>query len=121
MYNVSINLKGLKMQPYSMIESIGFILSIVVAIEFCVIVKKKIQQKEELSGMGWGLLNGLFGVGLIWVIIAHSSINKEIDKIKSEKYANYAKVEMKDFVRTYSICLITWIVIIFLISSSTRN
>lgn len=61
------------------------IISIILAIIFNKSVKKSIWQEKEFSGMGWGIANGLFG-GLIWVLIAHNSINKEIAKIKDKEY-----------------------------------
>ena len=95
------------------IQSIGLIASIVLAIVFNYGVKSKIRQKAEFSGMVWGILNGIVGVGLLWVVIAHSSINKEIEKVKNKKYKAYAESQMKDFVKAYAVCLLIWVVILF--------
>ena len=102
------------------IQSIGLVASIVVAIAFCKSIKNKIHKKEEFSGAGWGIANGILGIGILWVIIAHNSINKEIEKIKDKEYKQYAKFQMKDFVLAYSICLIIWMIIIFIISTLSR-
>lgn len=100
------------------IQSIGLLLSIVVAIIFNKSVKNKIRQKEEFSGVGWGLANGLLGVGFLWVIIAHSSINKEIAKIKNKKYKEYVESQMKNFVKTYAICIVIWIVLSIIMAAA---
>ncbi|MBR0372880.1 hypothetical protein IJH72_03015 [Candidatus Saccharibacteria bacterium] len=101
-----------------LIQSVGLVLSIIVAVAFNQSVKRKIQNKEDFSGMGWGLANGIIGVGFLWVIIAHSSINKEIEKIKDKKYKKYAELQMKDFIRTYGFCLVIWIVILLVFTFS---
>lgn len=104
-------------QSYLM-QSVGLFLSIIIAIIFNQSVKHKIQNKEEFSGMGWGLVNGIIGIGFLWVIIVYSSINKEVKKIKDKEYKKYAEFQMKDFTRTYGICLAIWIIIlsIFMLS-----
>ncbi len=98
------------------LQSLGLIASIVIAIVFAFTVKNNIKKKAEFSGVSWGILNGIVGVGILWVIIAHSSINKEIEKIKNKKYKSYAEAQMKDFIKAYGTCLLIWIVIIFITS-----
>ena len=94
------------------VQFVEFILPVIMAVAFNKSVKEKIKQKEDFSGIGWGLANGVLGGGILWVIIAHSSINKEIEKIKDKKYKKYAESQMKDFVKTYGICLAIWVVIL---------
>ena len=95
------------------LQSLGLIASIVIAIVFAFTVKNNIKKKAEFSGVSWGILNGIVGVGILWVIIAHSSINKEIEKVKNKKYKAYAESQMKDFVKAYAVCLLIWVVILF--------
>ena len=71
-----------------LIISICFILSILVAIIFPIDVKKKIRAKKEFDGIMWGIANGLVGLGLLWVIIAHASINKELTKLRIKSIKN---------------------------------
>ncbi|MBR3236334.1 hypothetical protein IKF92_01465 [Candidatus Saccharibacteria bacterium] len=97
-------------------QAVGFVLSIILAVIFAANVKGKIKKKEEFSGMTWGFLNGIVGVGILWVVIAHSSINKVISEVKDKKYKKYAEEQMKDFVHTYAICLLVWIIIAVFIS-----
>ena len=94
-----------------LILSVCFYLSIIVAIVFSISVKKRIKSKKEFSGIIWGIVNGLVGLGLLWVIIAHTSINKEIDKIKDKKYKKYAQVQMREFIKNYALFVIIWIFI----------
>ena len=103
-----------------LIQFVEIILPIIMAVAFYKNVKNKIQNKKDFSGMGWGLANGILGGGILWVIIAHSSINKEIEKIKDKKYKKYVQLQMKDFVKTYGICLAIWIVIIIVIFATNR-
>ena len=103
------------------IQSLGLIISIIVAVAFAIGVKSKIRAKKEFSGIGWGIVNGIVGIGILWVVIAHSSINKEIEKIKDKKYKEYAKQEMKEFTRAYGICLIISLVIVFLVMSAANR
>ena len=92
-------------------QALGFVLSIVVAIAFAGTIKAKVQEKQEFSGVAWGILNGVIGIGILWVVIAHASINKEIEKVKSKKYKEYAQKQMKDFIKAYGICLLVWIIV----------
>ena len=94
-----------------LILSICFLLSIVLAIIFPIDVKKRIRAKKEFDGIMWGIANGLVGLGLLWVIIAHSSINKEIDKIKDKKYKKYALEQMREFVKNYALFIVLWLII----------
>lgn len=103
------------------IQSLGLIVSIVVAVAFAASVKSKIKAKEEFSGIGWGIASGIVGIGILWVIIAHSSINKEIDKIKDKEYKKFAEQEMKDFTRTYGICLVISLIMVSLIMSMVSH
>ena len=105
---------------FYLIQFVEVILPIIMAVAFNKSVKNKIQNKEDFSGMGWGLANGILGGGILWVIIAHSSINKEIEKIKDKKYKKYVQLQMKDFVRTYGVCLAIWIVILIIIFAFNR-
>ena len=94
------------------------VVAIVVAIIFASTIKKRIRQKEQFSGIGWGILNGLVGsglFGLLCVVLAHSSINKELATVKTKTYAKYAKKQLQDFTKTYSIFFIAWLVIIAIV------
>lgn len=91
-----------------------FTASIIVAIIFNVSVKSKIKRREEFSGVAWGLFNGLFGVGFIWMAIASSSIHSEVNKLdakKDKKYIEKAREQLKYCGWTYGICLLVWVVI----------
>ena len=103
------------------VQSLGLIISIIVAVAFTVSVKSKIKAKEEFSGIGWGIANGIVGIGILWVLIAHSSINKEIEKIKDKKYKKFVEQEMKDFTRTYGICLLISLIMVSLIMSTVGH
>lgn len=94
------------------------LIAVIVVIALVVIwarsIRKHVREKQPFSGVGWGLvLGGLFGAGLLPVLIAQSNINSAIDKVKSKKYLAYAKKQMKDFTKIYSACFITWIVVAF--------
>ena len=101
-----------------LILSICFFLSIIVAIAFAIDVKKKIKTKKEFDGIMWGIANGLVGVGLLWVIIAHASINKEIDRVKDKKYKKYALEQMREFVKNYALFIVLWLIIALMFSGS---
>lgn len=92
------------------IDAIAFVASIIIAIIFASSVKNKIRQREKFSGASWGFLNGIVGVGFLWVIIAHSSINKELVLINDKRYAKFAKSQMSNFIKIYGICLGVWII-----------
>ena len=104
-----------------MIQSLGLIVSIIVAVGFDTSVKSKIRAKEEFSGVGWGIANGIVGIGILWVLIAHSSINKETEKIKDKRYKKFVEQEMKDFTRTYGICLVISLIMVSLIMSTVSH
>ena len=105
---------------FLIIQSIGILLTIIMAIAFAASVKAKIKRKMDFSGMAWGIANGILGIGIIWVIIAHSSINKEIAKIRDKKYKKYVESQMKEFVTTYSVCLVVSITIMIIVSIVSR-
>jgi len=95
-----------------------FAISIIAAVIFNIAVKNKIKKRESFSGVAWGLFNGLFGVGFIWVAIATSSIHTEINKLdpkKDKKYIEEAREQLKYCGWTYGICLLVWIVIAVLL------
>ena len=99
-------------------NAISMILAIIFAIVFASSVKEKIKRREEFSGVGWGLLNGVTGLGIIWVVLAHNSINKELAKVKNKKYEKYVRKQMGAFSKTYGVCLLVWIVVaIFIVMS----
>ncbi|MBQ6487511.1 hypothetical protein IJI89_03775 [Candidatus Saccharibacteria bacterium] len=89
--------------------AVSFIASILVTIIFACSVKNRIRQKKDFDGFGWGIVNGIFGTGILWVIIAHNSISKDIARAKDRKYVKYANEQMQTFIKTYAICLILWI------------
>lgn len=93
---------------------IMLISAIAIAVWFAQSVKNKIKQREEFSGMGWGIINGITGLGILsvlFVVIAHSSINDEINQVKNKKYKKYVRRQMNDFTRAYVICLLIWVTI----------
>ena len=99
------------------IELFGFAMPIILAVAFNSTVKDRIKRKSDFSGVGWGLANGIIGggvLGLLWVVIAHVSINKDIEKIKDKKYKKYVELQMKNFAKTYGICLAAWIMIVII-------
>lgn len=75
----------------------------------------------EFSGTAWGIINGIIGVGLLFVIIAHNSINSEIAKIKNKKYKEYAIGQMHEFIKAYFICVTIWAVILFVMPTIFSN
>ena len=95
--------------------------SIGLAIFFAESVKFKIRNKETFNGAAWGLLNGLVGIGLLWVMIAHSSINAELLKVKDKNYREYVKGEMASFTKMYIACLIICAILSALIGSAMRS
>ena len=107
--------------PSLVIQSLGLIISIIVAVAFVTSVKGKIKAKEEFSGMGWGIANGIVGVGILWVLLAHSSIIREIEKIKDKKYKKFVEQEIKDFTKTYGICLVISLALSFFIASAFNH
>ena len=107
---------------YSMILSIGIIaIPIIMAVAFCECVKGEIQKRKEFSGIGWGLANGILGIGVIWIMFAHNSVSKEIGKIKDKKYKTYAIHQMNNFAKTYCTCIAIWIVILVIMFISSFN
>lgn len=98
------------------IDFIALVLALVAAIMFNAMVKEKIRDRKKFTGIGWGLVNGIAGAGLLFVAIAHNSINKEIVKVRSKKYKEYAIGEMRKFIVTYFICIAIWIVILVTIN-----
>ena len=89
--------------------AVSFVASILVTIIFACCVKNKIRQKKDFDVFGWGVANELFGTGILWVIITHNSINKDIARAKDRKNVKYANEQMQTFIKTYAICLILWI------------
>lgn len=88
----------------------GLIISIIVAVIFSESVKSKIKNGLEFNGVGWGLLCGIFGAGLIPAGIAYSSVNTALkNSNNSPEYNDYATQELKSFWKTYIICFICWI------------
>ena len=75
--------------------AVSFIASIPATIIFACSVKNKIRQKKDFDVFGWGIANGLFGTGILWAIIAHNSINKDIARAKDRKYVKYANEKCK--------------------------
>lgn len=98
----------------------GLIISIIVAIIFSESIKSKIRAGEKFDGLGWGLLCGIFGAGLVPAGVAYSSVNKALDLYdNTTTYKDRARQELKRFWKTYTICFICWLVIdIFLFISS---
>ena len=94
--------------------SILLIASIVVIIITYNLISKRVTEGKEFNGKMWGFLNGITGIGILWVIIAHNSINKKIDSINDKKYIKYAKGQMKNFVKVYGICFGVWLIIFLL-------
>ena len=76
---------------------------------------KSINRKEEFNGVGWGLANGVCGLGFIFAIVAIISVHNEIKQIKDKKYAKYAKEQLNQFIITYVLCCVAWFAIGFAI------
>ena len=104
-------------QDYSLmlIEAVATLAIVIgVSVAFANTVKGRVKNHEEFSGIGWGLLTGgLFGLGLIPVLIAQSAINRVVDQAKPNKYLKYAKKQMKDFTKVYVTCFLVWVAIGF--------
>lgn len=98
-----------------MLDGVSFIVAIVLAIITQKVISKKMTEKKEFSGVGWGLLNGVVGNGVLWVIIVYIAIKNMIKVFKDKKYQEYCRKEMRKFAITYVMCLIVWIVILVLI------
>lgn len=102
------------------VVAIGIAIIITVAFGFTKNVKNKIRRRQEFSGIGWALLNAVVGlgiVGLIAVIIAYNSINREIEATRSRRYKKYAKRQMGDFVKTYAICFGVKLLVVIIINA----
>ena len=100
---------------YPILSSVFFIVAIIMAMLFVKSATKSINRKEEFNGVGWGLANGVFGLGFIFAIVAIVSVYNEIKQIKDKKYAKYAKEQLKQFVITYVLCCVAWFAIGFAI------
>lgn len=97
----------------------GLLISIVISIIFSESIKNRIRNSEKFDGLGWGLLCGVFGAGLIPAGIAYGSVTKALElSDNGPNYKNRASQELKRFWRTYVICLLCWIVfyVIYFIS-----
>ena len=95
-----------------MFNGIMIIIGIIVAIVTQKFITKKMSEKQEFSGIGWGLLNGVVGTGFLWIIIVYVEIRKAIKKFeKDKKYQKYCRKEMRNFAITYGVCLAVWIFI----------
>lgn len=99
----------------------GLIISIIIAIITASSIKGKVRANEKFSGVAWGLLNGIFGVGFIPVLIARSDIMKSIDQCELVYYSEKAKSEMRSFTITYVICLAIWLTIIIASYATTGS
>lgn len=104
--NPSINL-------FPIISSILFIVAIILAMQFVKNATKSINRKEEFNGVGWGLANGVCGLGFIFAIAAIVSVRNEIKQIKDKEYAKYAKEQLNQFIITYILCCVAWFAIGF--------
>lgn len=90
----------------------GLIISIIIAIIFSESVKSKIRAGEKFDGLGWGLLCGLFGAGLIPAAIAYGSVNTTLDvSDNGPNYKDRARQELKRFWKTYIICFVCWLLL----------
>ena len=111
------------MANYNVIISLAsLIISAIIAAAFADSVKNKIRQKERFDGVAWGIANGIFGAGIIsllFVIIAHNSINKELETVKNKKYVTRAKAEMQTFIKVYFLCFVGWIIISAIVIASS--
>lgn len=76
---------------YPILSSVFFIMAIIMAMLFVKNATRSINRKEEFNGVGWGLANGIFGLGFIFAIVAIVSVYNEIKQVKDKKYAKYAK------------------------------
>lgn len=99
------------------------VLPIILAAIFSAVIKDRIRQRENFNGISWGFANS-FGagfIGLLCVVIAHNSINKELSRVKDKQYVTYAKNELKRFIKSYAICYVVMIVIAALLLSNQIN
>lgn len=104
------------------ISVVSFILPAILAIVFAKSIKTRIRQKERFNGVAWGIANGVLGagiVGLLFVVIAHNSINKELETVKNKKYVTRAKAEMQTFIKVYFLCFVGWIIISAIVIASS--
>lgn len=98
----------------------GIIISIVIALISDNALRKKIQNHEEFSGIGWALLNGILGVGILWVMAVYFDAKKEMKKLstktkKEKDYQEYTKTQLHDFKITTIVCTVIWIIILAII------
>ena len=96
---------------YQILSSILFIAAIIMAMLFVKDATKSINRKEEFNGVGWGLANGICGLGFIFAIVAIVSVRNEVKQVKDKKYAKYAKEQLKQFIITYVLCCAAWFAI----------
>lgn len=99
------------------LSGILFISSIIVALISHKNIKNRIIHEKPFNGAFYGLINGLLGIGIIWVVIMHESINKYIDSIKDKEYKEYTKKEMGDFSKIYGVCFAVLVLLIILTST----
>lgn len=106
---------------YPILSSVFFIAAIIMAMLFVKNATRSINRKEEFNGVGWGLANGIFGLGFIFAIVAIVSVYNEIKQVKDKKYAKYAKEQLKQFIITYILCCVAWFAIGFAIGYFSVN
>ena len=100
---------------YPLFSSVLFIAAIILAMSFVKNATKSIGRKEGFNGVGWGLANGICGLGFIFAIAAIVSVHNEIKQVKDKKYVKYAKGQLNQFVITYVLCCVVWFAIGFAI------
>lgn len=101
------------------------IISSVIAILFSRAVKNSIKNRKEFSGIVWGILNsliGIGGIGILFTAIAYKAIKDESKKVRSKGYSKYIERQMGDFLNTYIICfMLVGIVVIITLSILNSN
>lgn len=114
----------------------SYLISIIIAISFWTIINKRIDSKQEFSGLAWGITCAALGfggiIGVIIFIFLYRSINKKVKLLevieekkktkkqdkdeKLEPYVIYARRQLKDCRKAYIICF----TIIFIICLAIR-
>ena len=109
------------MQYMNIISIVTSIVPIILALAATDSIKNAIREKRRFNGIAWGVALGITGAGLIGIVcavLAHSSINKELEMVKNERYAKRAKEEMRTFIKAFFVSLVLTIVLAGVVLSS---
>lgn len=76
-------------------DSIGLIMSIVLAVVYQGVLKNKIRQNKNFDGLLWGLLVGLT-TGLLFAMMVYTSTTKELDALVNKQDSSKKQKATRD-------------------------